>query len=767
MEDHLDGKGNFGEYFIKQDNKEKKENINDSINYLNKKYNIGEKESKQTSLDNIIYQHLSGKDMNKFQRRNSRFPSSKEINKELRQSLKDEGVLKKSEEEENLIIRKMTSISEQNFIEKVINKIAKGEVINKLSAHLKTVSCNFKTSFSNSSLGGISPLTFLIESFYKADLGKEKEIKDKYNLLKPYIYNFRTINGDGNCFYRATIFRYLEILVLNKKVDILRNVIYDVMQSFQSEELNKRRIILNSDIKPDLTLKILILILDLLNKNLIQEAHQTLVKCFCTCRKFDYCLIFYLRYILYKYIKENENKIYLKSFPIKIGNLLPSQYENQKGEFLFNSFYENYLLKFYTDAEKIIIYLTPFVLGIELNIIVFDLDQQDVLQKFIYEGNSDIKTGDVISLLNNRNHYEIVYTEKDNEKYKNYFYFYENRIQSQIINKNTKFPSTKKNYDIDEKQNDYKPVSFSNLKVSEINENENETETKILLKKEYINNIKNNNNQNYTNLKDNNIENHNNNQNNENKRFLGNNNPISNKNNIINCRKCQKEIQLNNLDNLCEKCIKQKIFNVYLDSIQKDENPIKYLFDENKFNLDKIIPIYNANFKDKLDKNTIIKHINDKICIFKEECSNKSQKKLPCQCELCEHFIEYFKHFNFKKHFKCSCLTPYSRKKMFKLGTIFLNISEDISKNLAKYFEERTSFYCCIRKEKLLSNEKANGFYFQSSENDMLNLDPKNINKFLSLIKHYVCQRCLNNMPKNFTCEICEISHYIKKKDNK
>lgn len=129
-------------------------------------------------------------------------------------------------------------------------------------------------------------------------------MSDKYNLLKPYIYNYRTINGDGNCFYRAAIFRYLEILALNKNIKILQKFIFDVIQSFSTEELQKRKNILKEDIKPELAFKILFIIVDLLKKDKVTDAHQILFKAFSTCRKFDYALILYCRYILYDYIKK-------------------------------------------------------------------------------------------------------------------------------------------------------------------------------------------------------------------------------------------------------------------------------------------------------------------------------------------------------------------------------------------------------------------------------------------------------------------------------
>jgi hypothetical protein len=431
---------------------------------------LGEKltDFKETAIES----KLSGKNINR--RRSSKFLSKEDIKiTDVRNSLNSIGVLSKPDDE-NLIIREMPKISEQNFDEFRNSIIQDSNILKKLYEYLNSINCNFKSFSCEQSVGGISPLALLIESYF---MTKEKinEMNSEYNLLKKYIYNYRTIYGDGNCYYRAVMFRYLEILILSNEIDTLRNLVFDLVYCFNnSEELKKRKIILNNDIKPDLTFKILFLIVDLLKNNMIKEAHQILVKCFVTCKKFDYAVILYFRYILYDYIKKNENKIYLKSFPIKIGNLLPCQFETESGEFLFNSFYENYLLKFFIDAEKIIIYLTPFVLGIELDVIIFEANQDEILQKFVYEGKSGINTNDVITLLNSKNHYEIAYSKNDNEKYKNYFQIYENNLKP-------RFFEPKENY-VEEDDDD----DFNLLKSLA-------PKTEIIKKKPNINDMYNNN----------------------------------------------------------------------------------------------------------------------------------------------------------------------------------------------------------------------------------------------------------------------------------
>ena len=89
-------------------------------------------------------------------------------------------------------------------------------------------------------------------------------------------------------------------------------------------------------------------------------------------REFDYAMVLYFRYLIYSYIKENENKLYLKEFDIKIGNLLPIEYETKSGNFLWKNFYEKYLMKMFNYAEKIIIYLTPFVLGVNIDVLLYE-----------------------------------------------------------------------------------------------------------------------------------------------------------------------------------------------------------------------------------------------------------------------------------------------------------------------------------------------------------------------------------------------------------
>ena len=78
-------------------------------------------------------------------------------------------------------------------------------------------------------------------------------------------------------------------------------------------------------------------------------------------------MIFFLRYLIFEYILINQNKVYSKNFQIKLGNLLPDQYISDN-KFNFKDFFKEQIMKMGIYAEKIEIYLIPYVLKCNLNI---------------------------------------------------------------------------------------------------------------------------------------------------------------------------------------------------------------------------------------------------------------------------------------------------------------------------------------------------------------------------------------------------------------
>ena len=291
-------------------------------------------------------------------------------------------------------------------------------VLNKL-----TIKPDFQTS-----IGPISSLEHLVEISKGNNVLLKNEMQKKFEAFENIIYKWRKIKGDGNCFYRAIIFRYLELIILNNDIDKMEELIYKVNCCYSSPEIIsiiENNITTNTKIKPKLIMEILLSILVFLEQKDIKQAYQMFIKALIGCNHFDYGMILFYRFLLKQYIQKNENKIYLKDFPIKIGNLLPIEYETEEGNFLFDKFYQTYLLKMFKDAEKIIIYLTPFVLKMKLEVVIFDDNNKadDCVKEINYCSQDGTISNDSekIMVVNRKDHYDLIYSKDEYEKFKNIF----------------------------------------------------------------------------------------------------------------------------------------------------------------------------------------------------------------------------------------------------------------------------------------------------------------------------------------------------------
>ena len=675
-----------------------------SVSFFSKEYfgkRVGEKDSKETALEVKINKQLNEQKYPK--RKRSIYISSKEIQKiKLEQSLRDIGVLS-SETKNHLITRKLPEISEKKYNE-IKKKLLDKEHLNKLYEQLQNVNIDYKNPECNISIGGISPLSYLIQKNYKFDRQKEKEMKDKFEVLEPYIYNFRTIFGDGNCFYRAVMFRYLEILVFGKKIDVLKKVVFDVMESFKSEELKKRKIIIKKDIEPELTFKLLFLIIHLLEKGQTMEAYKILFKCFSNCRQFDYAIILYFRYILYDYIRKNENKIYLESFPISIGNLLPSQYETDSGEFLFKEFYENYLLKFYTDAEKITVYLAPFVLGIEINVVVFDIEG-DILQKFIFEGESEINNDEIISLVNRRNHYEIIYSKKDEEKNKKFYEIFENDIDKKIS-----FPDELKGNN-NEDDNDFRLLSDDkNIQL----ENENDS------KEQNNQNIKEDKNNKFD------IEKKNNTNKDEKKKNKEDNKEKNKNKSDEKCEKNEKEKNSKNKMEEKEKVIKddkkKNNINKNNEKAEKEEKEKKKI--ENNEKKNKI----NEHMKNNSDKSNVINQLNNNLGNDKKNKNNINNNIINSSNSL-KNKIEMFNNKIINNNIQSKNQEPSKNSNKINNKYIQNKGNTRVINNQNKNKKENGDKNDINHKKTKNESNKLNIVYLQLDLNNIQNKDNTKLNK--------------------------------------
>lgn len=183
-------------------------------------------------------------------------------------------------------------------------------------------------------VGKISTIEKLVEETYDFDNNKKEEIMNNLIRLQQDYFRYRKVFGDGNCYYRAIMFAYLENIVLSNQIDKLVSIMIQLSDlNGIKEKLNEQKSLpvkclkLLLQVNLNLSLTMLLLIYRKLKKQNIEEAYQILYLNFNYCSDFDRAMVLLFRIKCYQYIDNNKDKVYHKDFAIQIGNLLPNQYE--------------------------------------------------------------------------------------------------------------------------------------------------------------------------------------------------------------------------------------------------------------------------------------------------------------------------------------------------------------------------------------------------------------------------------------------------------
>ena len=701
-------------------------------------------------IETVLEKKISEKTKDSINSNN--FIQSEEINelqKSLNISLTDENKLNN----EYLQLREFPQydINEYDKIKKRVGK----NLLN-ISDFLLNKKLKFSLNEINphKKIGPLLPLTTLIEGSYSYKPELKNEMQKKYFRLKNYVCNCRTIYGDGNCYYRAVMFRYIELLIVNKKSDFIKLLILDINNCYSDQGTKLHLIFNRQQINSEIIIQILIIIYELVENNNILEAYNAFYKAILCSKDFDFLLIFYLRFILKEYIKKNEKKLYLKSFPVLIGNLLPSIYEKD-GVFDFDSFYQNYLLKMFIPAEKIIIYLTPFVLGMNLEIVLFDDNEKDIVKHFKYydiDKYNEVKKQNILDikqtifLINRKNHYEIAFNYFDNKNYNYIYSFYRNDIRPHFI-----------------KEEDALSNLYNKIKSDSNNSKKNDK----YKKEENINDNKNNQKKNI----DNNIDfDFNKNKERSNKNIKKNNL----QNNVINCIVCSSPIYIQNktIKDICQKCLFNQTFiqikKFYIDYIklvinkigQVTRNDLNNLFldkikiniFEKTLNINQLIEEMEFSNKIKSYLNQLMTCLKQGICLYclKDINNQNSHLQLPCGCTFCSviHLNTFFKNIvknRLSYNYKCICAIEYKPYQTFQLCNFLKqNKIYDNNENYIKHLSYIFSNLCC----------KCGQF-----KNKIIPISVDNaITNF-----HKICEDCIkmNNINNNNTlqCIICNKTH--------
>jgi hypothetical protein len=187
-------------------------------------------------------------------------------------------------------------------------------------------------------VGPVSTLEYMVEQTFGWDKNLSTSMANHVLSLESHIFRWRSIFGDGNCYYRAVIFSFMENIIFEKNILLLKTIITEINEKFDQNYFNTRT--LSQSIRNDilsldknLIIKVLYIIYEVLenSKDSVLPAYEVLLKSFLYCRSFDLAMIMYFRYKIYEFIKANWNKVYTKEFSVKIGNLLPAMYETDYG----------------------------------------------------------------------------------------------------------------------------------------------------------------------------------------------------------------------------------------------------------------------------------------------------------------------------------------------------------------------------------------------------------------------------------------------------
>ena len=642
-------------------------------------------------------------------------------------------------------------------------------------------------------IGTLSSLNYLIETTYSSQPEhKDKMFIDKRK-LEPYIYKFRNILGDGDCFYRGLIFYFLENIVLTNNIMQMKEilVLYD-------EKINKKNPIIKKKdyiekniekINIGIVSQILYYLINYMETGDISATYLVLLKVFLYCKDFDYGIIYFTRYLLFEYISQNEDKIFSHENQFEIGCLLPEFYCKDKGdknEYFFENFYSEQLMKPKEFAEKISIYIAPFVFNCNVNVLIYDYGEKSFVQekRFIGEKIKDLD----IYLIFRKAHYDVYYNKKYYDKFSENLESLPNIMEEicflngdnqKEIEDKVKIESKKEKENSVKKNNNEK--EFYEKKVS----NQNKNEKNISYNNNYNNNNNNYNKQNYndSNKNSNNLDK----SNHKNFNDYNNNN---NNNNLPICIQCKNPYDdKKNIFMLCNNClsneIKSAIVGFFLEYLQnekillKEEKAIGYILKKN----------YSISNYDNLPLSTILSNsglkfdelfleVRQTMCLY---CgfsilNDNYYLELPCQCRLCkkECFLGYLKIIEKRKEIKtnektgdmifmpldCSCGYKYNLSSIFyMIETIEKKKLNEKAKIYYKFINLYWNWKCAICGRYFNSNVLFCRLIFKDEK-----LEKKQLLKDQSF-EHLICGPCASkyriNDSKYMDCPFCQSRHIV------
>ena len=268
-------------------------------------------------------------------------------------------------------------------------------------------------------IGCLNNLSFLVETTFLNEYMNNEKINSDIIELTPYLFKFRSIKGDGDCFYRSLIFSFLENIIFNNKIMQMKELLI-----IYHEKINKNNELINQ-------------------KEYLKKINELNIS-----------IVYFTRYLFYEYISANEDKIISKEFQITVGSLLPDDFIIDLGEkdlYLFEDYYSSNLMKPKIYAEKMVIYVAPFIFNIRMNVLMYDFEnnfqKSNIQEKKFWNENGDKNIFQAqINLLYRRNiHYDVYYKYNEYEDFEKYFNIFNNRLEEGPFLGGNNFKDNKEN----------------------------------------------------------------------------------------------------------------------------------------------------------------------------------------------------------------------------------------------------------------------------------------------------------------------------------
>ena len=258
------------------------------------------------------------------------------------------------------------------------------------------------------------PIELLISKIYKKSK-IDKPWKELYNQF-PY---FRIINNkDNNGCYRLIMFKKMENIIFTRDLKLLTFYIIDIINNLNEINCKFEKELNTIDIKNQL-IKIYTILKEKKYSYYKIEAYKKLYFYFNKTSNFDYLMILYLKYIIAKYIKKEDE---IKDF------LFPNNQNNDYRKRQIENDTEEELLKYST--------MSAILLNFSLNIIIFKPKLHNFKSyKYINEKNENAKEIDIQIIMETELEKSFLfYNKKEYEKYKDYYDDFAIEIKTKPIN---------------------------------------------------------------------------------------------------------------------------------------------------------------------------------------------------------------------------------------------------------------------------------------------------------------------------------------------